>query len=548
MTASSLRPATSLFEGLRRMREPGELFPWDDYYARMAQTDFLAGQAETPAVKSFFVRYAPFESSFYLLGGVTDFLGQLSAFRFTDDVLQGLRAMGYRAEWLDYLRQHPRPRIRVVSGAEGAVTIPHEPAVSLIGPVHDLRIAEGILLPALNPACLWLTKWRRLVDAAAPAAAIDFGRRRAQDPGRSSLYAYLAGCTATSNSQIRAWFDIPVTGTSGHEAIQSLSDERAAFDLWLTHNPAYPTLLVDTINTLESGVPHAIAAFKRHRAEIRAAGGKPAVRIDSGDLAYLGLATIRQLNDAGLADVGVILTNDLDEYRVEAIKTQIFLHASEFGLDPATALSRIIAFPAGTRPATSYDQPALGGVMKLVEIDGRPTLKISDNPSKTSLPGFNRSAFVWKDGTLVACVVFPSAHDPFHPGAAKPSDDRQTLHLWHPDDPTKRMAIQGFRAELRQKVVYDTFAGAGFTPAWDNPSLDDVRTRIQREVSRLHWSHRRLESPHEIKLSVTPELFELRRHMVEERALWGDVVVTPNGPLSARADKPAIDPPTTPPG
>lgn len=537
LDAPFARPAASLLAGFRRMHGGGPTFPWDDYYARMAQTDFLSGNAEVPAAKSFFARYAPFDGSYFLLGGVADFLAQLAEYRFSDPVLDGLERMGYVAPWLDYLRAHRRLRVRVVAGAEGSVVVPGEPAISLVGPIHDLRIAEGILLPAVNPASLWLTKWRRLVDAAAPAAAIDFGRRRAQDADRSSLYAYLAGCTATSNSQIRAWFDVPVTGTSGHEAIQSLADEFAAFDVWLTHNPRYPTLLVDTINTLESGVPNAIAAFTKHRAAIRAAGGKPAIRIDSGDLAYLALAAIQKLNDAGLSDVGVLLTNDLDEYRVEAIKAQIFLHAAEFGLDAATALARVVAFPAGTRPATCYDQPALGGVMKLVEIGGQATLKISDNPTKTSLPGFNRSAFIWKDDTLVACLVFPDRRDPFSDAIGLNGDRAPALVLCHPDDPTKRMSVRDYRIEPRQEVVYDTYTGDGFTADWEDPTLDEVRARVQREVSRLHWSHRRLESPHQIKLSVPPELFELRHRMIEERTLWGDALVTPAGPLSARTDR-----------
>lgn len=512
-------PTTNLLDGLRRMRGVDELYPWDDYYARMAQTDFLAGRADDVAVKTFFVRFAPFGGSFYLLGGVVDFLGQLDAFRFGDEGLAGLGAMGYRPEWLAFLRERRRLRVRVVAGAEGSVNIPDEPAVSLLGPLHDVRLAEGMLLPAVNPASLWLTKWRRLVDAAAPAAAVDFGRRRAQDPGRSSLYAYLAGCAATSNAQIRAWFDIPVTGTSGHEAIQSVGDELAAFDQWLTYNPDRPTLLVDTINTLGSGVPNAIAAFAKHRDAIRAAGGKPTIRIDSGDLAYLTLAALRQLDDAGLVDVVIMLTNDLDEHLVVAIKGQILQHAPEFGLEPAAALARVVAFPAGTRPATCFDQPALGGVAKLVQVGDSPRIKISDNRSKTSLPGFNRSAFIWKDRELIATLVFPDSRDPFR-GRHRP----EPLLLCHPDDPAKRMAVEGYRAEERQTAVYDSFTGDGFTAAWENPRLDDVRARVRREVGRLHWTYRRLENAHQIKLSVTPELFDLRRQMIERQELRADAL------------------------
>lgn len=504
-------PTRNLLEGLRQM-EPLEMFPWDDYYARMAQQDFLTGRHRIKAVKSFFVRKAPFGGSYILLGGLTSFLRQLDEYRFTPEVCEGLREQGFRSQWIEYVRSHHRLSVRVLSHREGSVFLPNEPVVTLIGPLHDLRLAEGMLLPRVNPASLWLTKWHRVVLAADPAATVDFARRRAQDPFRSTLYAYLAGCSATSNSEMRRWFGIPLIGTMGHEYIQGYGDEFKAFDDWLTHNPDRPTLLVDTINTLQSGVPHAIRAFKRHRKQILALKKIPAMRIDSGDLAYLALASIAMCNKESLPEVCVILTNDLDEYVITSIKQQIMDHAQEFGLDPAQTLRRIISFPAGTMPGTCYDQPSLGGVMKLTALNGHPCIKISDNPTKTSIPGFHSSAFVWRNDELVTCLLHLF-------------DEKMVMQeCIHPDDKNKRIPLDlsDVQFEHRQYIPYDSFEGDGFTQQWEDPTLDVIRERVLREVARLNWSYKRLDNPHQLKLSLTPALFELRQRMIAQCVLRAD--------------------------
>lgn len=503
--------------------EPLELYPWDHYCAGMAQTDFLEGNADVVAAKSFFVREAPFGGAYALFGGLTSFLRQLSSYRFSQEVCEGLREQGFRKEWIQFLRRRKRLRIKVISHREGSVFVAHEPVVSLVGPLHDLRLAEGMLLPAVNPTSLMLTKWHRIVEEARPAGMIDFGRRRAQNAPRSTLCAYLAGCSSTSNSQIRSFFDIPLTGTMGHEYVQSHGNEYEAFDRWLRHNPAKPVLLVDTVNTLESGIPNAAAAFKKHWRRIKNAGGKPMVRIDSGDLAYLALAAIRKLNDADLAEVQIVLTNDLDEYLVASIKQQIRDNAHQFSMDAEAALSRIAAFPAGTKPATCFDQPSLGGVAKLMEIAGSACIKISDNPAKTSIPGLNTSAFVWEEDKLVGVLLYPYR---FYQAGQEgltlqlSGANITALRLLDPNDSSKAKTLTSYSLEPRQFLVYDD----GFTEEWDNPCLEDIRRRVAEDTAKLHWSHKRLINPHSIKLSVLPETYELRRRMIAERVLRSDLL------------------------
>lgn len=511
-------PQKYLLDGIRGM-ESLEMFPWDDYYARMAQTDFLCGHADTPAVKTAFVRTPPFGGSFIISGGLTAFLAQLHDYRFNDDVCEGLRDQGFRQEWIDFVKARKRLRVRVFANLEGSVFLGNEPVISITGPIHDLRIAEGMLLKNMNFPSLLMTKWERIARVALPAGVREFARRRAQSDPRVSLYSYLAGAAGTSNSEIRRWFDIPIFGTMGHEWVMSFGNDFEAFDVWLEKNPDKPVLLLDTINTLESGLPAAIRAFKKHRERIMNAKGKPAVRNDSGDLAYLSAAEARELNMVGLGDVGIINTNDLDEYLIEKISEQIRQHCTEFGVLPDHMMIRL-SWAVGTKGGTCYDQPALGGVMKLLEVDGVERIKISDQPIKTSLPGFNQSFFVWRGKELVCSLVCPARHYSVENGKLLKDGVWMGVTAIDPDDASKIMTLgDDCQFEQRQYLVYDK---DDFTSYFGNPALDDIRERVKAETSRLHWSHLRFVNPHTIKLSLVPELFELRQKMINQKILRAD--------------------------
>jgi len=498
------------------------LYPWDDYAARMAQTDFLEGNMEAPAVKSFFVRNAPFGGSYMLFGGLTEFLRQLNGYRFSDEVCEGLLRQGYRKEWIRYLAEKSRLRVAVRSHCEGSIFLPNEPPITVSGSLHDMRLVEGMIYRAINPGTLWLTKWHRIVEAAKPSVVADFGMRRAQDANRSTIYAYLAGCSSTSNSEINRWWDIPLVGTMGHEKVQSDGDEYLVFDNWLEYNPDRPVLLVDTINTLESGIPNAIKAFKKHWQRIITAGGKPAVRLDSGDLAYLAMAAVKMLDEAGLQEVAIVITNDIDEYVIANIKTQIHENSHRFALDGEYVLGRIASFPVGTKGATCFDQPALGGVAKIMEIDGFASIKLTENnPEKTSIPGNNSSAFVFRGEELLGAVLFPVKTYQVKNGRFyKNGKAVSSMRVLHPHDGTRQYTIEwGDDIVNRQYAPYD---GEWFTTEWENPTLDTICERIQKDISQLDWSHRRPVKSHEIKLSLVPEIYRLRQRMIRQRALRED--------------------------
>jgi nicotinate phosphoribosyltransferase len=524
-----------LLAGLKKM-EPLETLPGDEYCFEMAQFDFQRGSFDEPAAKQFFFRKPPFGGSYAILGGLVAFLRQLSEYRFTDGVLAHYARLGFRGPWLDFLREREKLRIHVSAPREGSLVFPHEPVVTLVGPLHDIRIAEGLLLPQMGPATLWMTKWNRLVLAANPIPAIDFGRRRAQDHRRSSLYAYLAGVESTSNAEITAFFDIPCRGTMGHEVPQAIGDEFQAFDEWLTYKPDRPVLLVDTVDSLQSGIPNALRAFAKHWDRIQETGKRPAMRIDSGDLAYIALRALQLIDNAAktmenpaLATIQVMVTGDLDEYTFTAIRRQLVEHAESFGQDSATVLSRIMAAPAGTMPATCYDQPSLGGVAKLAEVGGWASIKLSNKREKTSIPGLNASALIWGrdfDGgwtDLKSCAIFPRKHYAVRDGKLlRDGQVVQPLTLRHPDDPAKLIVLTDYLAEPREYVPYDSLTGGGFTEEWEDPTLADVRSRVRDEIGRLDWSYKRLENPHLVKVSLVPDLYDLRQRLIDRQVLRED--------------------------
>lgn len=499
------KPSDLLIEGIRTLF-PLQLLPWDDYYPRMAQTDFLCGRHLTKSSKSFFFRKAPFGGSYALLGGLTAFLRTLVDYRFNADVALAMEDMGYRKEFIKYLvEEFKQVKVDVYAPPEGSIILPNEPAVTLEGDLVSIRIAEGMLLEAVNYPTLAMTKWHRVCLSAAPGAVLEFARRRAQDPLRTSLYAHLAGVNVTSNAEIRRGFNIPVVGTMGHEWIQSFGDELEAFDKWLEHNPDRPVLLLDTRDTLKSGLPNAITAFKKHWERIMRAGGKPGVRNDSGDLAYITVEERKTLDEAGLPGVSILETNDLDEYSIEDIKGQIKEHAPKADLDPETVISRII-WACGTKPGTCYDQPSLGGVAKLTSIQDsvlreKAVIKLArDNPIKTSIPGCNRSAFVWAGiEDLACCLIYNHKEDVYRIQKAV-----------HPDDPSKFIDIRYCKFSPRQICVYNH--NNPFDCPW---TLKDIRDNVKTQTDMLHWTVKRLSNPHTIKVSLSPSLQELRRHMIE---------------------------------
>lgn len=502
---------TVLYEGLQAMSRCN-LAPWDDYYARMAQSDFMLSRHMLRASKTSFIRKAPFEGSYAVMGGITEFRRMLETYHFSPEVGELLHGQGYRDDFIKYLIEKKKLSVTVYALPEGSLMFPGEPAVVLEGSLLDVRLAEGMLLECTNYPSLAMTKWRRIIEATDGAAVMEFARRRAQDPYRTSLYAYLAGVNLSSNSDMRTWFDIPTTGTMGHEWVQSFGDEYAAFDNWLLCNPSRPVLLVDTIDTLASGIPNAIRAFCAHDVRIRHAKGTMGVRLDSGDLAYLAMEAHKRLQEAGL-NVMIFMTNDLDEYSIQDIREQIVKNAKQFGINPDELLSKIV-WACGTRPGTCWDQPSIGGVAKLTTIQtgdlDQDVIKLArDNPIKTSIPGSNRSAaLIDNDGFLQGILIY-----------GKNEDLKKIDRFIHPDDASKSTIVEDhWDVRPRQLLMSAPNSQTYFIHKY---TLDDVRATVNNQMKELHWTQKRITKPHVVKVGLSPKLFEHRQNMINNRTLIG---------------------------
>jgi nicotinate phosphoribosyltransferase len=505
----------------------------------MAETDLLAGRAEQHAVKSYFVRKAPFGGSHILLGGITAALRTISELQFdTEEFAAGMRSMGYRPGFIDFLKARRGLRnITVYAPSEGTPFFPNEPIVSIAGPLPEVRLADGILISECNFASLAMTKWNRIVRTVRPGGVLEFARRRSQNHMKSSLYGMLAGCTATSNSELRRSLEVPVRGTMGHEWMQSFQSLEEAFDTWLSYQPGFPVGLIDTVRCMEEDFPKWLDAAYRHRDSIKATDAPVwGWRNDSGDLAYLVIEQyVRFLRHPLAQDdwfksrMRMFLTNELDEYSSSSIIAQIATQARAAGLEAEDILHRII-WAAGTKPGVCADDPALGGVMKLMESDGRACIKLALDADgrvglKTSIPGFNLSGMI-HNGIDQAGILLYSAGRYVVTAEGKlhnklTNHDVEVLKVCHPDNATLTHEFENYRLEPRQQVVYKEGMP---TQAWEDnrPTVKSVAKHIATSLDALPWWITRIEKPHSMPVWITPDLFSLRDRMIRLHALQAE--------------------------
>lgn len=525
---------TNLLEGIRNAF-PLELFPWDDYFLRMAEADWKLGRANVVAAKSYFIRKAPFQGAYALLGGITAALRQIHDLRFNIAEFLELADMGYDPLFIEELMRMERLRVEVYAPEEGTAFFPNEPIVSVRGHLLDVRLAEGIITEALNFASLVFTKWHRLVQTVSPGKVLEFGRRRSQNALKSSLYGILAGCFATSNAELRRFFNCRITGTMGHEWVQSFGDVACAFEAWLTAEPSKPIGLVDTKQCLTHDFPLWLDAVYSHREAIKAVN--PPFwgwRNDSGDLASLSMEQYRMFLKHPLSqeewfrkNARIVLTNDLDEYSAAAIISQI---RGQKDLDWNGLMPRII-WAAGTKPSTCEDQSSIGGVMKLASVEGKECIKLAFDDEgkpgeKTSTPGFNHSAIIHDKNWNVVCVlVYPALRYSIKFGLLY-QNGKPVQPLVTCQSAGHSIVLPEYTALNQQALIYDSFSNnTGFTEQWKiwHPkTIGEIKNRAKSFAERLPWQSQRLEKPQSIPVMLTPDLYELRKKMIEQGALRSD--------------------------
>ena len=467
-----------------------------DLYELTMMAGYLdQGKADDTATFDLYFRRNPYGGGYAVAAGLEDAVRTILGMRFSGDDIQYLRSLRsprgnqtFPDVFLDYLSRWCFGG-EILAVPEGTVVFSHEPLLRVRGRVIECQLIESVLLCHVNFQTLIATKAARIWEASRRAPVLEFGLRRAQGPDgamSAARAAMIGGADATSNVLGSANFDIPARGTHAHSWIQSFETELDAFRAYSKLFPDECTLLVDTYDTLKSGIPNAIQVGR----ELRDAGHRLAgIRIDSGDLTFLSKKARRALDAAGLDYVKIVASNDLDEYIIADVLAQG---------------GEIDIWGVGTRLVTGAGEAggALGGVFKMVEYDGRPKIKISSNLEKMTTPGVKKIVrFYDRDGLMEADAL------------AENSEDTRTgeVLIIDPGNPLRRTTIRsGRRVELLVPVV------AAGERVYEFPSLEQIRAHRKSQLTELHESYKRLTNPHEYKVGLTQKLWSLKERMIAD--------------------------------
>jgi nicotinate phosphoribosyltransferase len=467
----------------------------------MAQGYWASGKADTRASFLMYFRDYPFKGGYAIACGMAQLREILEGFKFTQadiEYLAGLEGPAGGAlfcpEFLDYLRTFEL-ELDVFCVREGTVVFPHEPVVRVEGPILQCQLVETALLNVVNFETLIATKAARVCQAAKGAPVAEFGLRRAQGTGGmwASRAAVVGGCASTSNVAAGAQFDIPVSGTHSHSWVMSFESELEAFREYARQFPNNCTLLVDTYN-VETGVQNAITVGREMRARGQELGG---IRIDSGDLSWLSKMARRMLDEAGFENVSIVLSNDLDEHTITSI------------LDEGAPVN---AWGIGTKLATAYDQPTLGGVYKLSAVmnaqgEWIDRLKVSESAAKITMPGrLNTRRFFNECGSVAGDMVFDE-HRPVEDGNV----------IIDPLDPLRQKQLDGKR---HVDLLVPFFAGGHYCESFGTLSAAEAQKRAKGQLACLDETQLRLLNPHTYPVGFEAGMHKRRSALVSElRAL-----------------------------
>ncbi|GAX89501.1 nicotinate phosphoribosyltransferase [Effusibacillus lacus] len=459
---------------------------------------YKSGKMNQHAVFDLFYRKNPCDNGFALAAGLEEVVIFLTGLKFEEEDIAYLRSLNLFDEaFLDELKRF-RFTGTVYAVEEGTVVFPNIPLMRFEGPIFQLQLVESACLSFINHQTLIATKAARMVQATRgdlfdhTHESVEFGLRRAQNADAAtfgSRASYIGGFAGTSNLYAGQNFGIPVVGTQSHSWIQSFPSELEAFRAYASTYPDRTTLLVDTYDTLKSGVPNAIQVAR----ELREQGYElRAIRLDSGDLAWLSKESRRMLDSAGFSNVKILASGDLNEYVVRDLMLQG---------------ARIDTWCFGTALITGDDCPALGGVYKLVaeEENGvmTPKIKVSENPEKITNPGYKRAVRLYlEDGMATADLIML---------AEEQLDPSEPLTLFHPIHTYKRKTIRNFKMEellvpilVKGEIVYEL------------PEVEQIRRRAKTQLNSFPHEIKRPINPHAYHVDLSEKLWNLKQRLLKE--------------------------------
>jgi nicotinate phosphoribosyltransferase len=475
----------------------------DFYSLTMAQGYWKRDNSERAVFEMFF-RHQPYNGGYSIFAGLDTLLKKLENFSFSQEDLSYLKSLNiFEEAFLDYLKNfHFNGSLWAMD--EGTVIFPQEPLVRVEGKLVECQIIEGLILNIINFQSLIATKTCRIWLASGKGKLMEFGLRRAQGPDgavSASRAAYIGGASGTSNTLAGKIHGIPIMGTMAHSWIMSFDKEEEAFNEYAKMYPDRSIFLIDTYDTLKSGVQNAIKAGKK----LAAKGKNFGVRLDSGDIEYLSKETRRMLDEAGLNKAYITVSNDLDETIIENLVR-----------DGAP----VDSWGVGTRLVTGGEAFAFTGVYKLAARLGKndgaascvvnPVMKLSDNPEKTTNPGIKQVWRIWdKNGFSVADVLG------IENGEGDESDkpqDGQRCCFWHPSADYRHFyhTVDGkVEALLKKRIENGALTG-------ELPSLEEIKAHTAANIDRFDPTYKRLLNPHVYKVSITEKLRDLKLELIQK--------------------------------
>ena len=455
----------------------------DKYQLTMSQVYFLKGQKDTKAVFDYFFRKLPFNAGYAIFAGLEDMLGILSILRFDRPDLEFLKEQQYHPDFISYLEKF-RFTGNVYSSLEGDLVFPVRPVIQIEANIIEAQIIETLLLNILNFQTLIATKASRMRQAAEGRILIDFGLRRAQGPGGyyASRAAYVGGFDGTSNVVAGRDYGIPVSGTMAHSFVESYDDELSAFMHFAEVRPEDCVLVVDTYDTLNSGLPNAITVAKKMEEKGLRLNG---IRLDSGDLAYLAKESRRRLDNAGLEYVKIAVSNQLDEHIIKSLLEQ---------------QAPIDVFGVGTSLVTGHPDAALDGVYKLAYSKGKARIKLSENISKITLP-CRKQVFraVDSEGKFIGADAVTLA------------DEKEVDIIYHPVYPLKSLSLAKYIMEpLLHKVMENGLR------LKKPQSLSEIAQFSRNRLAKLPSEYKRFDNPHIYKIGISNKLQTERDILIDK--------------------------------
>lgn len=462
----------------------------DLYQINMMQTYWELGRADLHSVFEVYFRELPFQNGYAIFAGLQRVVNYLEQLTFSETDLAYLKDLGYSAEFLAYLKDF-KFSCTVRSVVEGDLVFHNEPLMQVEGPLAQCQLVETALLNIINYQTLIATKAARIKSVIGQDPLLEFGTRRAQELDAAiwgTRAAFIGGADATSNVRAGKIFGIPVSGTHAHSLVQSYGNDYDAFMAYgKTHVDC--VFLVDTYDTLKSGVPNAIKVARELGDKINFQG----VRIDSGDMAYISKRVREQLDDAGFPDAKIYASNDLDENTILSLKMQ---------------KAKIDVWGVGTKLITAYDQPALGAVYKLVSIENEQgkmidTIKLSGNAEKVSTPGKKQ---VWRitrkdGGKSEGDYITLMDEDP---------RKEEELYMFHPVHTYIHKRVRNFCARPLLQTIYQDGKRI-----YEMPTLTEIKESARQNLDSLWDEYKRDLNPQPYPVDLSSDLWNHKMKLIE---------------------------------